>query len=201
MLPKLSKARSVKFQTAQSEPAYVPARRTALADLKNVNAVRVSCAPEGRFVVEVFTDSLQCRTTANTCSTTSNPSISCNEVCPVPDGLRSQRPTVRIERWLDEFVDLRDNLYNLMFAAHYRQYCKFCLGVLDSVISGVDPGGFFFTLFGEERAARKLTKFAADLVAPTVQHACTNTQNCCSAQIWVPQAIHAFLFTETHPRR
>ncbi|EGZ29683.1 hypothetical protein PHYSODRAFT_471460 [Phytophthora sojae] len=159
MLPKLSKARSVKFQTAEPEPAFITARRNALQDLTNINAIHVSCA-----------------------------------VC----GWGS--PSVRIERELEEFIDLRDHLYNIMFAAHYRQYYKFCLGVLDSVISGVDPGGFFFTLFGEERAARKLTKFVEDLVEPTLQHACANTHNCCAAQIWVPQSIHAFLFTDNNSR-
>ncbi|KAE9120112.1 hypothetical protein PF010_g7619 [Phytophthora fragariae] len=201
MLPKLSKARSVMFQTAEPESAFITARRNALLDLKNVSGIRISCAPQRRYVVEVFTDSLHCRTTTNTSSTTSNASNACNEVSPIPNDLHSQSPTVRVERGLDEFIDLRDNLYKIMFSAHHRQYCKFCRGVLDSVISGVDPGGFFFTLFGEERTARKLTKFVEDLVAPTLQHACANTQNCCSAQIWVPQAIHTFLFTENNSRR
>lgn len=111
----------------------------------------------------------------------------------------SRRPTVRIESDLGEFVDLRDKVYNSMFEAHYKGYCKFCLRVLGVVVEGVDPGGVFFTLFGQDRVVRKLTKFMEDLLARTVGHASANTQGCCSAQILVPQIVHAFLFTPQPP--
>ncbi|KAG2789384.1 hypothetical protein PC116_g29319 [Phytophthora cactorum] len=193
MLPKLTKKRSVTFQTVEVEPAFVTAKRNALQDLKSVERIRISYSGKGnkmRYAVEVFTNSSNCRMAANTTSTISSASST--------EGLTSQyesHPTVRIEREQDEFVDLRDKVYNSMLLAHSMQYCKFCSEVLDEVMNGVDPGGVFFTLFGENRVVRKLTKFTEDLLARTAQSAHTDSQGCCSAQMLVPRAVHDFLST------
>jgi hypothetical protein len=193
MLPRLSKKRVV-FQEAEPEPAFISARRNALQDLKSIDSIRISASGRGsaRYVVEVLTDSLLCRTTTSTESSRSSASRTPSEVCESPDESSS---SVRIERKLEDFVDLRDKLYKVMFSAHHRQYCKFCLHVMDAVITGVDPDGFFFTLLGQERTVCKLTRFTEELLAPTIQHACASTQGCCSAQTLVPRSLHAFLFT------
>ncbi|EGZ30092.1 hypothetical protein PHYSODRAFT_294990 [Phytophthora sojae] len=197
MLPKLTQKRGVKFVPTEIEPAFVTARRNALLELKSIDAIRISCFGKGSsYTIEVFADSPHSRLTTNTTSTTSSAST---DAPTTQDGACSRRPTVRIESDLGEFVDLRDKVYNSMFEAHYKGYCKFCLRVLGVVVEGVDPGGVFFTLFGQDRVVRKLTKFMEDLLARTVGHASANTQGCCSAQILVPQIVHAFLFTPQPP--
>ncbi|KAJ8531767.1 hypothetical protein ON010_g14194 [Phytophthora cinnamomi] len=188
----------VKFVSTQLEPAFVTARRNALLELRSVDAIRISRSGQDakvRYKIDIFADSSHTRVTTNSCSTAS--SSSATSAPTIQDETHSHGSTLRIERDLVEFVDLRDKVYNCMFQAHYKRYCKFCLEVLDAVVNGVDPGGVFFTLFGEERVVRKLTKFMEDLLARTVQHACVDTQGCCSAQTLVPQIVHAFLFTAT----
>ncbi|KAG1693407.1 hypothetical protein DVH05_023492 [Phytophthora capsici] len=198
MLPKLAKKRSVGFQTTEPEPAFVTARRNALQDLKGIDRIYISSVGKGskqRYKVKVFTDSSRCRMTTNTISTTSSV-----DNCEVPTNqgeCHSATPITSIDRELCEFVGLRDKVYNNMFLAHSVQYCDFCSEVLDVVVNGVDPGGVFFTLFGEDRVVRKLTKFIEDLVFRTVQCAASETRGCCSAQTLVPETVHAFLFTET----
>ncbi|KAF4144486.1 hypothetical protein GN958_ATG06334 [Phytophthora infestans] len=78
-------------------------------------------------------------------------------------------PTVKIERELDDFVDLRDKVYSGMFLAHSAQYCKLCSVELDAVVNGVDSGGVTFTLFGVKRVMCKLSKFTKYLLRCTVQ--------------------------------
>ncbi|KAG7387789.1 hypothetical protein PHYPSEUDO_013688 [Phytophthora pseudosyringae] len=161
MLSKLPKKRSVMFLETQPEPAYISARRNAILELKSVSVICMSSPGRGsktRYVVEVFTDSLQCRATSNTNSTTSNNSRGSAEVSGNRTESRMQSPNVRIERELEEFVDVRDKLY------------KFCLNILDPVISGVDPGGIFFTLLGKQRTLRKVTRFLEESLAPTAQY-------------------------------
>ncbi|OWZ10586.1 hypothetical protein PHMEG_00016549 [Phytophthora megakarya] len=181
MLPKLSEKRSVKFQAADVEPAFVSARRNALQQLKMVTGIRVSCIGKGRYAVEVFTDS----------SASSN---SLGNALTCQDEFRSQQPALRTERELFEFIDLRDKVYNSVYSAHTTQYCRYCSGILEAVVNGVDPGGVFFTVFGEGRATRKLTQFMQDLQMRTVQHVDGNVRGCCSAQMLVPELVHGFLF-------
>ncbi|GMF17442.1 unnamed protein product [Phytophthora lilii] len=150
MLPKLSTKRSVTFGPVVAEPAYISARRNALVHLKNISDIRVSGATKGRdtrYAVDVFVEPLDNRLTTNTSSTMSSGLSTSWEI--VSEEPHSLTPTVRIERTLEEFIDLRDTLYRTIFTAHHRQYCKFCSEVLDPVISGEDPGGFFFAFFGE----------------------------------------------------
>ncbi|ETI33194.1 hypothetical protein L917_19301 [Phytophthora nicotianae] len=196
MLPTLNKKRTVTFHSTEVEPAFVTARRIALQDLNSVERICISRSGNGnkmRYAVEVSTGSSNCRMTANTISTISSASST--------EGLESYllSPTVKVERELDEFIELRDKVYNSMFLAHNAQYCKFCSKVLDVVANGVDPGGVFFTLFGENRVVRQLKKFTEDLLERIVQNAHNDAQGCCSAQILVPQALHAFLFTPNAP--
>lgn len=199
MLPKLTEKRSVKFVPIEIEPVFVTARRNALRELDGVDAIRISRSGKDnklRYTIDIFADSLHSRVAPNSNSTTSTSSSSTGAPT-TQEETRSLGPTMRVERDLGEFVDLRDQVYNSVFQAHYKRYCKFCLGVLDAVVDGVDPGGVFFTLFGEKRVARKLTKFTENLLASAVGHSCADTQSCCSAQNLVPQIVHAFLFTPT----
>ncbi|KAK1946916.1 hypothetical protein P3T76_000926 [Phytophthora citrophthora] len=198
MLPKLTKKRSVGFQTTEPEPAFVIARRNVLQDLKGISRIHVSIVGKGSkqcYKVEVFADSSHCRMPTNTTSTTSS-AASC-EIPTNQDGFRSEVPIASVDRELCDCIGLRDKVYNNMFLAHSVQYCKFCSEVLNEVVNEVDPGGVFFTLFGEDQVVRKLKKFIDDLVFRTVQNAASDSWGCCSAQTLVPETLHNFLFTET----
>ncbi|KAG3113417.1 hypothetical protein PI125_g7329 [Phytophthora idaei] len=165
-------------------PSIVSARRNALLELKKVNAAQVRCVGKGKkdwFVVEVFAD-----------SASSDPASVYNEV--VQDDARLRRPTVRIERTLLEFVDLRNKVYNIVHDAHRAEPCEFCAGFMDQVVFGANPDGFLVGLLGGKRLARTLEKFVDEVLSLTVHHTAIDARGCCSGQTAVPQIVHAFLF-------
>ncbi|KAK1932057.1 hypothetical protein P3T76_012557 [Phytophthora citrophthora] len=159
-------------------PSVMSVRRNALLELKKVDAVQIHC--EGKkdwFVVEVFADSAS--------------TIEEN----VPDDARLRRPTVRVERTLLEFVNLRNKVYEIAQDAHYSEVCEFCAGFLDQVVFGTNPDGFLITLIGGKRLARTMNKFMEEILALTVKNTSINTRSCCSGQTRIPQIVHEFLFT------
>ncbi|KAG1703935.1 hypothetical protein DVH05_006942 [Phytophthora capsici] len=160
-------------------PSVMSVRRNALLELKKVDAVQVRCAGDGKkdwFVVEVFADSAS--------------TIEEN----VPDDARLRRPTVRVERTLVEFVELRNKVHSIVQNAHYGEACEFCTGFLDQVVFGTNPDGFLVTLIGGKRLARTMDKFMKEMLELTVQNTDINTRSCCSGQTRVPQIVHEFLF-------
>ncbi|KAF1784544.1 hypothetical protein GQ600_25314 [Phytophthora cactorum] len=110
------------------------------------------------------------------------------------DDARLRRPTVRIERTLLEFVDLRNKVYNIVHDAHRAEPCEFCAGFMDQVVFGANPDGFLVGLLGGKRLARTLEKFVDEVLSLTVHHTAIDARGCCSGQTAVPQIVHAFLF-------
>ncbi|ETI35576.1 hypothetical protein F441_17993 [Phytophthora nicotianae CJ01A1] len=187
MLPPLSNKLGSNLQLlvpVTITPSIVSARRNALLELKKVDAVQVRRAGNDKkdwFVVEVFAD-----------SASSDPTSTDNEG--VQDDARLRRPTVRIERTLLEFVDLRNKVYNIVHDAHRSEPCEFCAGFMDQVVFGANPDGFLVGLFGGKRLARTVEKFVEEILSLTVQHTSIDARGCCSGQTTVPQIVHAFLF-------
>ncbi|KAG7380336.1 hypothetical protein PHYPSEUDO_007308 [Phytophthora pseudosyringae] len=188
MLPTLSDKLGSKLQLlvpVAIVPSSVSARRNALLGLKKVDGVQVRCAEKGKkdwFVVEVFAD-----------SASSDPASEDGEV--VQGDARLRRPTVRIERTLLAFVEMRNRVYDIVHDAHRAEPCEFCAGFMDQVVFGANPDGFLVGLLGGKRLARTLTKFVEEVLTLTVQHTGMDTRSCCSGQTSVPQIVHAFLFT------
>ncbi|KAL3672231.1 hypothetical protein V7S43_002893 [Phytophthora oleae] len=163
-------------------PSIMSVRRNALLELKKVDAVQIRCADKGKkdwFVVEVFAD-----------SASAGPATEDG-----PDDTRLRRPTVRIERTLLEFVELRNKVYDIAHGAHCAEACEFCAGFMDQVVFGTNPDGFLVSLLGGKRLARTMNKFMEEVLELTIQNTSINTRSCCSGQTLVPQIVHAFLFT------
>ncbi|EGZ24448.1 hypothetical protein PHYSODRAFT_486573 [Phytophthora sojae] len=185
MLPPLSDKLGSKLQLlvpVAIAPSLVSTRRSALLELKKVDAVQVSSVgKKDQFVVEVFADS----------SAVANAD---NEEPARPDEARPRRPTTQIARTQMDFVHLRNQVYELAHAAHRRDPCEFCAGILDLIVFGANPDGFWVGLLGGKRMAKTLAGFANVLLKVTTQHTCTDTRGCCDAQTSVPQLVHTFLF-------
>ncbi|KAG6616077.1 uncharacterized protein IUM83_03653 [Phytophthora cinnamomi] len=186
MLPPLSDKLDSKRQLlvpVAIVPSLVSTRRNALLELEKVDAVQVrSAGVKDRFVVEVFADS------------SATAAASASEEPTKPDDARLRRPTTRITWTQIEFVYLRNQLYEIAHSAHRWEPCEFCGGILDLVVFGADPGGFWVGLLGSKRMAKTLTGFVNALLTVTTQHTSTDTRGCCIGQNSVPQIVHAFLF-------
>ncbi|POM60774.1 hypothetical protein PHPALM_30326 [Phytophthora palmivora] len=181
MLPSLSSKWGAKLQVlipATSEPSSVLTRRNALVELKKIDSIRISSAGKGRYAVEVFLNS----STVNSCLGLSTESMG---------------PTVRIERELWEFKDLANELHGIVNSAHARERCDLCSAILNWYVFGENPDGVLLKFMGNERIARKLTKFMEDLLTTTIKYTSNDTQSCCSGQSFIPVAVHKFLLS--HP--
>ncbi|CAH0515988.1 unnamed protein product [Peronospora belbahrii] len=165
-------------------PSALSAWQSAMLELKKVNAIQVRCAgKKDMFVVEVFP--------ARSDSTLANYEA-------IANSLQLQRPTVRIERTLLEFVQLRDKIYEIAHEAHRGKPCDLCADCLELIVFGANPDGFIVGLLGGKRLKRSVMKFIVGLLRVTVHRICTSTRGCCSGHTLIPQAVHAFLFISTN---
>ncbi|KAE9286839.1 hypothetical protein PF008_g26567 [Phytophthora fragariae] len=186
MLPPLSDKLGSKLQLlvpVAIAPSLVPTWRNALLELKKVDAVQVSSTgKKDLFAVEVFANSSAASNTES-----EEPARS--------DDARPRRPTTRIMRTQIDFVHFRNEVCELAHGAHHGEPCEFCAGILDLIVFGANPDGFFVGLLGNKRMAKTLAGFANALLKVTTQHTCTDTRRCCVGQTSIPQIVHAFLFT------
>ncbi|KAG7400350.1 hypothetical protein PHYBOEH_006107 [Phytophthora boehmeriae] len=181
------------------EPANLMASRTALRELKAIRTIQVSrCRKDKvrRYKVEVFSRSALTRASTGSWRRSLSPTRDEELSSQRGDGDSQQRPSVRIEKELWEFVDLRDSLFDTVRSAHSGTYCDFCASAMEVLVLGVDPGGMFFRLLGDARVARKLATFMTDFLDRSLLFP-TESGTCCSAYSLSLEAVHEFLFTPT----
>ena len=164
-------------------PSAISAGRSALLELKQIDAVRVRRADKkDMFVVEVF-------------AARADPTLATSEV--IGTGSQPRRPIVSIERTLLEFVQLRDKIYDIAHEAHRGEPCELCTKVLEMSVFGANPDGFIVGLLGGKRMKRTVMKFMVELLRLIVRRICADPRGCYSGQTLIPQAVHAFVFTST----
>ncbi|ETI43219.1 hypothetical protein L914_11310 [Phytophthora nicotianae] len=179
MLPGLTDRWGATLQVllpSKSESASASARRNALQELKEVDAVRISASGKGsktRYTVEVFMV----------------PSTSCSGI-----STASTEPAVRIEREQSDFKDVADELHKIVSSAHSGKRCELCSAILNWFVLGENPDAVMLMFVSNERIARKLTKFLQDLLTPIIKYASDDIQGGCSGQTLIPLAVHKFLF-------
>ncbi|KAG2898534.1 hypothetical protein PC117_g22500, partial [Phytophthora cactorum] len=119
------------------------------------------------------------------------------------DGTYSQSRGVQIERELQEFITLRDKVYNIVRWAHRDRHCDFGGKVADLLVFGPNPDGPFLGLFGSKRASNTLQNFVTGILHLTVKCPSNANQCDCAGLSLVPEIAYSFLFdpapfTNTH---
>ncbi|RLN89617.1 hypothetical protein BBJ28_00014453 [Nothophytophthora sp. Chile5] len=207
MLPSLSSSWGATLQPLAPvvvEPASVSARRSSLLELKKVVAVHVTDRTgkgyKARYALEIFTDAPDScvvpATSSNRVQEATAESSRRSEELPTSSD-RPRRPAVRNGKSVGEFTDLRDQVYKIVHTAHRGDACEFCADLLNFIVFGPNPDSMTLRLLGQERVARRLSKFVTDLLALTVQHSFTEGRGACAGQTHIPPLVHKFLFEAT----
>ncbi|RLN87397.1 hypothetical protein BBJ28_00001555 [Nothophytophthora sp. Chile5] len=198
MLPNLSDSTGKRLQLmvpVAVVPEWLSARRRSLLQLKKITALRVSGrtgrGSKARYTIEVFIDS-----PTNCGSGVAAPSSSSpTDEASSPIDFRSRKPTYQTDRSLEKFGDLRSAIYDAAWSAHSAESCLFCAEMVQFFVFGsMDPEALTLRLLGEDRALRKLTKFACDVLELTVRHAAVDSRGVCAGQAHIPQLVHDFFF-------
>lgn len=103
--------------------------------------------------------------------------------------------SLRVEKRLEQFGELRTTLYNIAYEAHNANFCAFCKSVVEWAVWGhVEPGALARLVMNEDKMARTLEKFAAEILDLTVH--CSSSEGFvrCSALSDIPPLVHAFFF-------
>lgn len=189
--PSLSALRSLSLEPLV--PTQLSGRGHAMSAFKKIVAVRVvrdSDASPGkrRLVIEVFTGESRSRiptfSSHGPLSSLSTRSAASNQ------------PTTSITKSLDDFVDLRDQLYTVAHNAHEGEQCEFCRDMIEySLYGNLQPNALTRLFVDDEKLLQSLTKFIGDLVPKVVSGCSAATgRGACRAQIKVPRVLHQFLF-------
>jgi hypothetical protein len=189
--PSLSVLRSLSLEPLV--PTQLSSRGHAMSAFKKIVAVRVVCdsnASPGKrkFVLEVFTGESCSRipTFSNHGPLSSLPTRSAP----------SNQPTSAITKSLDDFADLREQLYAVAHNAHEGEQCEFCRDMIEySLYSNMQPNALTRLFVDNERMLQSLTRFVSDLVPKVVTGCSAATgRGTCRAQTKIPRLLHQFLF-------
>ncbi|KAL3670103.1 hypothetical protein V7S43_004419 [Phytophthora oleae] len=182
MLPSLSDRWGATLQVllpSTSEPGSVSARRNALVELKKIDAVCISSSGKGsqtRYAVEVAVGD----SSPTACSGLS---------------VTATEHVARTEREQSDFKEVANELHDIVNSAHSGKRCELCSAILTWYVFGENPDGVRLMFISKERIARKLTTFLEELLATTLKFSSDEVSlACCSGQIFIPQAVHKFMF-------
>jgi hypothetical protein len=176
---------------APLEPQQHSSRGHILSAFKKIDTIRVvlnctATSDDGKYVVEVFSGRLHSRipTRSNYVSIAS------------PTNSAARQPTFAIGKSLDDFTDLRSQLYGIAHNSHPKKHCDFCRSMIEYALWSNEQPGAVARFFGEEeKTLRSLTKFLGDLV-PMIESGCSTAAagSRCRAQARIPTVVHEFLF-------
>lgn len=174
------------------EPRQHSTRGQALSAFKKIDSIRVvrnstAISDDAKYAVEVFSGRLRSRIpTRSNFVPIASPT---NNSAP-------RQPTFAVSKSLDDFTDLRSQLYHIAFSSHPKRPCDFCRSMIEYALWSNEQPGALSRLFGdEEKMLRSLTKFLGELV-PRIESGCSTAtvDSRCRAQARIPIVVHAFLF-------
>ncbi|KAG2789317.1 hypothetical protein PC129_g19630 [Phytophthora cactorum] len=176
-------------------------RRVALQQLKAIRLIRIQrmkTSTTVRYAVEAVQSCPQRDCVSRIPIATADCGTST-----LQDGTYSQSRGVQIERELQEFITLRDKVYNIVRWAHRDRHCDFGGKVADLLVFGPNPDGPFLGLFGSKRASNTLQNFVTGILHLTVKCPSNANQCDCAGLSLVPEIAYSFLFdpapfTNTH---
>jgi hypothetical protein len=182
---------------APLEPQQHSSRGHILSAFKKIDTIRVvlnctATSDDGKYVVEVFSGQLRSHIpTINNHGTTFFSSVSSS-----PSPASRRRPTSTTTKSLDDFAELRLQLFNIAHYSHRKDPCVFCRTMNEyALLANALPNAVARFFGEEEKTLQSLTKFLGDLVPLVETGDSTATGgSLCRAQARTSSVVHEFLF-------
>lgn len=188
-------------------PQCVSQRGQVVVALKKIDRVVVSRPPgekdvAGTYVMELVlrpesripTSNLRARLLPLAGSVASRSAIG-GATCAGACAASSAPPTLRVEKKLAAFGELRNTLYSISYSAHNVSFCAFCKSLIEWAVWGhVEPGALARLVMNEDKMSRTLEKFVSELVDLVVHCSSPEGGIPCAALSRIPPLVHEFLF-------
>lgn len=188
-------------------PQCVSQRGQVVVALKRIDRIVVSRLPgekdvTGTYVMELVLRPESRIPTSNQrarllplAGTVATRSASGSATCTSAACSRSSPPTLRVEKKLAAFGELRNTLYSIAYSSHNVTFCAFCKNLIEWAVWGhVEPGALARLVMNEDKMARTLEKFVSELVDLMVHCSAPEGGIPCAALSRIPPLVHEFLF-------
>jgi hypothetical protein len=189
-------------------PQCVSQRGQVVVALKKIDRIVVSRPPGekdvgGTYIMELVlrpesripTSNLRARLLPLAGSVASRSAGGAGSSCAGSCAASSAPPTLRVEKKLAAFGELRNTLYSISYSAHNVTFCAFCKNLIEWAVWGhVEPGALARLIMNEDKMARTLEKFVSELVDLMVHCSTPEGGIPCAALSRIPPLVHEFLF-------
>lgn len=177
-------------------PQQLSSRGHILSAFKKIDTICVmrngrAASADDKYVVKVFSGQLRSHIpTINNHGTAFSSSVSS---CPSP---ASRQPTATATKSLDDFAELRLQLFNIAHYSHRKEPCDFCCAMNEyALLANALPNAVARFFGEEEKTLQSLTKFLGELVPLVEAGDSTATGgSSCRAQTRASTVVHEFLF-------